>query len=263
MTAGPLLPKGPPQAGTPGPLAAEHLVQHVRQRWDHRNQDLDSLLDAACIALSESANHELRQVLAQLSTELELLRLTLDVPPQAEERFDRMFTALDRASSVVSTHLDRNEACKMLIHVAQEPIDLAEILAVSLERVGLPQDGIDASLQPAPIRGDDAKLAAGLEHLIQRAARSARSRSELTAHVTVEGDTVRGLIGSDPAPMDAEALIAELEQPLDIGELGVDLPYTRAVIERHGGTLFVDRFGEEGLGFGFQLPANTTDGGGP
>lgn len=250
-----------PLTGTPKAKAA-HVVEDVAAGWDHRTGDLGRLLDAASAALADRANHELRQVLAQLSTELELLRLTLDTDATTDERLDRMLDAIDRGSDVVGTHLDRNEVAKLLIQIHPEPVALDSTIRDCLARAGIPEDTVDLDLHPTVVTGDGPKLATVVEYLLERFHRAAAPEDMLTVRVTTDGDRAEGVIGLTPASEAGEALIGELETPLDIEAYGVDLPYSRAVVERHGGSLFVEQLGEDGLGFGFHLPIAATGNGG-
>lgn len=249
-----------PLTGTPS-RKAEHVVEAVAADWEHRSDDLGRLLDSASAALADRANHELRQVLAQLSTELELLQLDLD--PALDARLTRMLEAIDRASDLVATHLDRNEVAKLLIHIHPETVDLVPRITRCLDRAGIPEDTVQLDVEPAVVTGDEPKLDTVLGYLIERLYRAASPEDTMKIHVASTEDQVEADIIVTPAREAGQDLIGELEEPLDIEAFGVDLPYARAVIERHGGRLYVQRDGE-GLGFGLQLPtARSRTGGDP
>lgn len=245
-----------PHTDVPTPLsnAAEQVVQRLASDWDHTHDDLGRLLDTACVALAEEANHEIRQVLAQLGTELELLRSKLEGDASSLERLDRMLDGIDRASHVVGTYINRSEVAKLLIRIIPEPVDLADLLRGCLDRAGASAGQAETTLEPATIQGDRVKLATALGYLVDRFHRDAGPDQHLVVQLGANGDGVEGLIGLAPSQHAGDALIDELEAPLDIEAMNVDLPYARAVIERHGGTLYVDRFDPDGLGFGFRLP---------
>jgi light-regulated signal transduction histidine kinase (bacteriophytochrome) len=46
----------------------------------------------------------------------------------------------------------------------------------------------------------------------------------------------------------------EMHAPMNIEDVGIEVAYIRAVLERHGGSLFVATAGETSAGFGFTLP---------
>lgn len=238
---------------------AERIVEEVATRWDHRHGSLADLLDHACAALAARADHELRQVLAQLSTDLELLRRHADEPDVNEERFERMFRAIERASQVVATHLDRTEIAKMIIHVEGEELDLADLLERALQHSGIPPNVITASVEPVRIEGDREKLGRVLAYLVRRFDELRVDGEQLRLELEQGEAGAEGRVGIDPSSLTAEKLIDELEAPLDIEAVGIDLPYARAVIERHGGTLFVAQMGADGLGLGFELPSSTKE----
>lgn len=243
----------PLQPDEPGPVAeAERIVREVEARWDHLEGDLDRLLDQATATLADHANHELRQILAQVGTEAELLSRSV-TDQSAHERVDRILRAVERATAIVGSHLDRHEIAKLMIRLDRDDVDLATMVEDSIRRAAIDPSRVDADVRTSLIEGDRKKLGAALDHLVQRFAFEAQPGQRLHIRLRPVEAHVEGSIGLDPAPDLGHVLIRDLEEPLEISEAGVDLPYARTVIERHGGALYVDRFGE-GRGYGFRLP---------
>lgn len=233
---------------------AERVVREVSMRWDHRQGDLGRLLDGACAKLADRANHELRQILTQVSTDLELLARALPEDREAHERIDRMLEAVGRATRLAESHLDRDAVAQLLITIEREPIDLAELISAQLPLALADNNDAEIDVQPTKVLGDREKLSASLGYLLETAHRQAGPDQRLHVRLKSGPEGVEGLIGLEPGDGSARALVEELDEPLDIEEVLLDLAYVRAVVERHGGTLFAKRFGEDGLGLGFILP---------
>lgn len=233
---------------------AERVVREVSMRWDHRQEDLGRLLDGACAKLADRANHELRQILTQVSTDLELLGRALPEDRKAHERIDRMLEAIGRATRLAESHLDRDAIAQLLITIDREPIDLADLISAQLPLALSGDHDAKIDVEPAKVLGDREKLSSSLGYLLETAHRQAGPGQRLHVQLNSGPEGVEGLIGLEPGNGSARALVEELDKPLDIEEALLDLAYVRAVVERHGGTLFAKRFGEDGLGLGFVLP---------
>lgn len=236
---------------------AEKTVRRVSAHWDQTGWDLSPLLDSVCSRLASDANEELRQVLTTLSGRLQLLRHQLVGGDRATALtdLDDLLRTVDRAASVVSTHLDRNEAAKLLIRLDPEPLDIES----TLRRLGQQEartSGVETRFdtEPVSIEADRTKTRDVLSHLLARAARSNVPGGSLVIRLQASSDGCEGFIGCSPPHATVEDLIEELDRPLDLAEHGVDIPFTRAVLERHGGTLVVDQPDEDTTGYTFTLP---------
>lgn len=234
----------------------ETTVSRLADGWEHRHADLGQLLDRACSRLAVDAGHELRQVLMIVSGELELLQRRVDHSSEVDEAFHRIGEALDRAERIVDAHLDRDEVAKMLIRVDPGPVDLSEMLRDAMMRRGLDLDGetVNARLPEASVEADPQKLDTVLDHLVERFWHARGPESRLQVSLEANDHRVLGFVGLSPSPVSRSALIEALEAPVDLESSRVDLPYARAVVERHGGKLFVDTR-DSGLGLGFMLPS--------
>jgi light-regulated signal transduction histidine kinase (bacteriophytochrome) len=235
----------------------EQIIRDLAGGWDHHGDELDQLLDRVCSNLAQEANHELRQILTLLSTELELAqhRSESDEVVLDAETVDRVQGALERGTKIVGRYLGRSEVAKLMIRLDREHVDLSQVARDILHRADVDPEAapIEIELSRAPMWADREKLDEALSYLTRRFWRARQPGGRFRFEVDAGPDRVDGFVGLDPAPMTRGDLVEKLEASLDMEAIGIDVPYVRAVIERHGGSLYVDR--RDGtLGYGSELP---------
>lgn len=207
-------------------------------------------------------------------------------PALSAARLDRLADAVDRAASVVDVFLDRNHAAKLLIRLRRERFDLVDALEQHLLVTGQTDGPAPIRFEaegPAEIHGDPEKLMDVLVHLVHymrrsagedgilvrltAAARSASEEAQGPKTGEERAEAVEGFIGVRSGRISAEELMEELSEPLRFDQMRISIPFARAVMERHGGTVFVARPDEETVGLGFVLPragaTRAQGGGGP
>lgn len=232
------------------------LAERVTQEWQMVHaDDVRGLTDAVHRALIDEANLELRQVLAQLSGQLELAqgRLAKGQPAMTPEKIQNLLGAVDRASSLMEVFMDRASAAKMVIRIDATSFDLAEAFTTYLDANGM-SGGVDANLHACEVVADREKLLDALGHLITRFYFAARPHERVMVQCAIVEGRVEGFIGMSPSHLEPEQLMEEMRIPLAIEDIGIDVSYARAIVERHGGVLFVATAGEHSAGFGFHLP---------
>lgn len=219
------------------------------------DRDVSKLATAAYSSLMEETNWQLRQILTQIHTEVDL---GLDEGEGlSRERAERVLQAVDRATTVVDACLDRNEITKRFIRLTPEPFDLGQAMRSYLEHNGFLEEGetVRFPVEPAPIEGDRIRLVNALGYLFDRFYQVAEPGETVVGDLRWEEDEIRGFVGLDPSHLSADVLIEDLSKPLVVEDLRFDVPLARAIVERHGGLVFVDQRGETATGFGFTLPA--------
>lgn len=235
---------------------AQALAEKITAQWQHVHaDDVRGLTDAVHRALVDEANLELRQILAQLSGQFELAaaRASRGQPAMSAERIHSLAGAVERASMLMDVYLDRSAAAQMIIRIDASEFDLAEAFERYVGAHGLAQ-GVELAVLPSPIVADKAKLIDALGHLVTRFYFSAGHHEKVLVQCQVVGDQVEGFIGLSPSSLAPEQLMEEMRLPLAIEDVGIDISYARAILERHGGVLFVATAGDHSAGFGFHLP---------
>ncbi len=242
---------------------ARRLARRVLEDWTHSgSQDSKTLVDNLQRAFLEEANHALRQVLFQLGARVELALVKNiqgeSIPGNLDERTaSSLMDALTRAAKIVDIYLDRSKAVQYAIMLHPEPFRLDQDIHDMLKWNGFldePRD-VELDLKPATVVADRERLRDVLGHLVARFwfSRTGAERLVVRLHPTTDGGA-QGFIGFSTSPLHAEDLIEEINHPLSIEAIEIDIPYTRAILERHGGTLFVASGEGETIGFGFSVP---------
>ncbi|HVM44632.1 MAG TPA: hypothetical protein VM582_01755 [Candidatus Thermoplasmatota archaeon] len=235
---------------------AQALAQKVTAEWQHFHaDDVRGLADAVHRAFVDEANLELRQILAQLYGQLELAhaRATKGAPAMTPEKIQTLLGALERASVLMDVYMDRSAAAKMIIQIDAQEFDLAHAFDEYLLAHGI-RDRVDAALLASPVIADRPKLMDALGHLITRFYFAAGKHERVLLQCAVVDGRVEGFIGLSPSHLAPEQLMEEMRVPLAVEDVGIDVGYARAIVERHGGALFVATAGDASAGFGFHLP---------
>ncbi len=247
---------------------AQHVVQEIIDRWAARGaldeRAVSALRDRVLASLAGEADHHLRQLLARITTELELAAATdqaKDVDSALLDRLPDLMDALDRAQEVVQAFLDANEITQLLIQLHLRTFDLAEDLELQIRSYGLtggPRE-IRLELEPTQVEADPEKLLDSLRHIVYEIQDRAPPDQPIHVHLAPQGSQAIGFVGCHQDSLAPEDLLAGLDAPLDLEDDTIDMAYVRAVIERHGGSITVDR--SDGLiGYGFTLPRRQRSG---
>lgn len=237
-------------------LKAEDLAREMKTKLrDELVDDPGRLTDALHTALVAEANLELRQILTHLSGQLELAlhQIQTGKAGMKEARVNSMIGSVERASALVDVFLDRAAAARLLIELEPEEFDLSEEVEAFVyeRRMG---DEIVLNIEPTPVLADRLKVTEVVTHLVTRFYFAARNQEKAVVSLRVVDDHVEGFAGLSPSHLRTEELMNEISAPFSVEDIGIDVPYARAVLERHGGTLFVGSGGDAGVGFGFTLP---------
>lgn len=247
--------------------AARDLVQGVVEAW-HENmgyEGVGTLRDHAHQAMAEEATHRLRQVLAEIEAHLELAAHGCRVdhsPDPFLSRYPQILKSLDRTTRLLETYLEAHEVIKQMVDLDTEPFDLAQSLTQRLELADafIEQVPVEARISPVFIEGDQLKLLDVLMHLISRFQSLGQAGDAVEVHLSPDGAWAHGFVGLRPGRLEARELVRALGRPADTGGPRFDVIYARAVVERHGGSMYVERTPEEACGFGFDLPLISPDG---
>lgn len=235
---------------------AESLASRVTQQWsDEGPQDVRAITEAVRAALVEEANLELRQVFAQMGGQLDMAvsRQKRGDTPLSEQKLRSLLEGVDRATAILDLFLDPAAAAKLTIRLDLQTFDLAASLRTFLGVQGL-EGKIDANLATATVHADEGKLLDAIGHLVTRFYFAGRRHERAIVSIGVKDGRVEGFVGLTPSHLGVEELMEEIRVPMNVDDVGIEVGYVRAVIERHGGSLFVATAGESSTGFGFTLP---------
>ena len=216
--------------------------------------------------------HELRNPLAPIRNAVTIMQkmdAQLPVPVQRmRDVIDRQLTQMTR---LVDDLLDVSRLTTGKIRLRREPIDLAEVIARSVETVRPLIEArahtltLDVPPGPHQVDGDPTRLAQVLQNLLVNAAKytAEGGRITLTLHRTRDNvevsvtDSGRGIAKDELEhifELFAQGAAGLAPTASDTG-LGVGLALARALVQMHGGSMSAH---SEGLGkgatFGFRIP---------
>lgn len=255
--------------GSPGPELpdpgsdVEERIREVAREWDHRDEDIGRLLDRVTNRLVDHANHELLQTLTTISTRLELAaRRTPDDGAQLDpDTLDELLSAVERATDITHAYLDRRQVARSLIRLHRSPVDLGAKVDRLLEVESIPADTeqVHVHTEPVEVEADEEKLSCVLDFLVSTYWRMASPDGRMAVEVRSIPDGARCFVGVDPCPVGRKQLVERLVEPLSIEAYEIDVPYARAIIERHGGLVYVASRDQGFLGYEFELPAEGSE----
>lgn len=198
------------------------------------------------------ASVELRQVLMQLSGELELALVNADLGrgTMARAKLYELLLAVDRAADIVAHGLDPGPVSGGdLLVLEREGLDLAEAAAQALLDLGPAARAVRVHGGPAEVCGDRALLTGALGALVGFFLRQRTPAEQVVVDLWARGTTAEAFVGLIPAHLSLEHLVDVLARDRD------GCAFARQVVERHGGTLVVARGWRGAAGFAFTLPS--------
>jgi len=138
--------------------------------------------------------HELRNPLAPLRNELELMRLSSTGSPAGDQSREMMERQVGQLSRLVDDLLDMSRISQGKIELRKEPVDLAEVTARAIETVGplieLRRHRFTVDLPPVSVRAvaDPARMMQVVANLLTNAAKYTQEGGAIRLQVTQEGD---------------------------------------------------------------------------
>ena len=212
--------------------------------------------------LLRSVSHDLRTPLATIrgaSTEL------LDGVDHDEAARTRLLRLVDleasRLDRLVSNLLELSRIESGAMEPRRQRVGADELVRHSLQRFGLMPGRVRLEVEipdDLPVITVDAtQIEQVLANLLDNAVRHSPHGAPVTVSVSREGDGVRIRVadrGPGVPPDEAELLFQPFRSGAIAGSSGVGLAISRAIVERHGGTITVDDQPGGGARFTVTLP---------
>jgi len=214
-------------------------------------------------------SHELRNPLAPIRNALEVIRRIAPPDPKFAWAGDVMDRQVRHLTRLVEELLDVARISQGKIQLNKEPVDLAQVIAQSVETA---QPFIDARghaltvrLPDTPVwlQGDFARLAQVVSNLLHNAAKYSEDGGRIQLELGVNDGQANIVVRDNGIGIDAALLprIFDLFQQgtrsLDRmqGGLGVGLTLARRLVELHGGTVVASSAGpRQGAEFRVTIP---------
>lgn len=204
------------------------------------------------------ASHELKSPLASLRQYAEVARTYPDRMTTAELA-EAIADEGGRLERIVRGMLVLARADEGSLRRGDESVDLDDLVLPEVQRLRASTDlRVEASVDPARVRGDADMLGQVVRNLVDNAARHARSQVRLTlvenGVLTVEDDG-DGIPESERERVFERFVRLDEARNRDAGGSGLGLAIVREIVTAHGGTVTVTRSALGGARFTVVLPA--------
>jgi signal transduction histidine kinase len=205
--------------------------------------------------------HEVKTPLNALAIHLEVLRGKLSHDESDGAQSLRSITALDSSLRQVDRLVRDFTDYSAPVTMEKKPVDVAEVLAMSLESVRADCAGKKISLAAEPIRGrwpiqgDATRLRQTFDNLLRNAMEAQPNGGEIKVESKMSGDQlIVDISDHGPGvPPERRSEIFEFGKTSKTGGSGIGLPLSQLIIEAHGGSLTYQDYNGYGSGATFRV----------
>jgi signal transduction histidine kinase len=213
-----------------------------------------------------NAAHELRTPLTAMRTAIEVTLSKPDrTPEQLEAMAARVQRSIERAEATVEALLTL--ASSELGPTVEEAVDLATVTEDALDamrgRIDQRQINLEATLEPAPVRGDRVLVERMIANLLDNAVRHNESGGWIGIHTTQRADTAVFEIANSGPSIPPEQIptlfepFARAEQRLNFNDgVGLGLSIADAIAGAHGGEITARPRHGGGLALSVTIPTS-------
>ncbi len=220
-------------------------------------------------------SHELRTPLTSIRGSVQLVLDDADAVKDPEYRMllQIALNNCERLVRIINDILDVSKIESGNITLRKKPVHVADLVRQSIDVVEGPARNADVKLVvnvPASIRPvmvDPDRIVQALVNLLSNAVKFAPPNSTVTTTVTGSEHMITIAVadqGEGIAPENLNRLFRKFQQVDSSssrrkGGTGLGLAITKALVEQHGGRIFVDSELHRGTRFSFTLPTATTE----
>jgi signal transduction histidine kinase len=221
-------------------------------------------------------SYELRVPLTSIAGFAELLDggYAGELPPVAGEYVKAILSSVGRLGSLVEDVLDLTQGAAGSLSLAEEPVDLGEVLSEAVAAARKAADAkplnliVDMEPELGTMRGDPRRLRQIADHLLNNAITYTPPQGRVTIRVHGDDDMIIWTVsdtgpGMDPAQ---RARIFDSYPRIDASNeegkqlIGIGLPLTRQLVEAHGGSIALDSEPGRGTTVTIHLPRRHGEG---
>jgi signal transduction histidine kinase len=208
--------------------------------------------------------HEVKTPLNALAIHLEVLRNKIGAHEDEGAQSQRSIAALDSSIRQVDRLVRDFTDYSAPVTMDRKPIDVADVLAASLEAAGsacaAKKINLSTELAPAPwpIEGDATRLRQTFDNLLRNAMEAQPDGGEILVRAQkIANQVIVDINDRGPGvPPERRSEIFEFGKTSKVGGSGIGLPLSQLIVEAHGGSLvYQDRNGNgSGATFRVTLP---------
>ena len=234
-------------------LRARHLAEQRADALADEHQRKDQFL--------AMLGHELRNPVNTIAHAVELQGVPQNDPARIEELRAMMRRQVRRITTLLNQLLELSRVISGKIEVAQEPVDLADVVGEAVEsQLTLLREKRQELTQSLPqrgravVRGDATRLVQVTENLLGNAIKYTPAGGHIWLTVEPEPDAVQLRVRDNGMGIEPELLPhifgvftqAPTELVRATGGLGLGLPLVRHLVEMHGGEVWASSPGPDG-----------------
>ncbi|MGB3297452.1 MAG: PAS domain S-box protein [Phormidesmis sp.] len=212
-------------------------------------------------------SHELRTPMNPILGWSQLLKRGNLSPQKVAQAMETIERNARSQVQLIDDLLDISRVLRGKMNLAQQPIDLSEIIAAALENVHLAAESkslrIEQTLVPARVNGDEGRLQQVMWNLLSNAVKFTPEGGQITvslrpengtAHIQV-ADTGKGIAAAFLPYVFEHFRQEDYSTTRQFGGLGLGLAIVRQIVELHGGRVAVTSAGvDQGATFTVQIP---------
>ncbi len=218
-------------------------------------------------------SHELRTPLTNIRSSLEVISdlYSSEFSPDVLELLNLMSESAGEMGCIVENLLLAAELQMGRAALAKQKMDLNSLLARLLDRYPVKNKGptIEKEFHPCqgtlPVLVDEGLIGKALANILDNAVKFNEKlpRLKITVRTFREEETAKFIVQNDGAPVESKhyySIFRKFKQvdhymTRRVGGLGLGLPVTKAIMEKHDGSVVIEETEGGGVTFVFTLPA--------
>ncbi|HET9549413.1 MAG TPA: HAMP domain-containing sensor histidine kinase, partial [Candidatus Binatia bacterium] len=210
--------------------------------------------------------HEVKTPLNALAIHLEVLREKIASGGASDgDQPQRSIAALDSSIRQVDRLVRDFTDYSAPVTMERKPIDVAEVLATSLQAAGSACAAKKITLAtelapgPWPIQGDATRLRQTFDNLLRNAMEAQPGGGAIRVSARKNGDSVTVDVNDagPGVPPERRAEMFDFGKTTKVGGSGIGLPLSQLIVESHGGSLVYRDDNDAGATFRITLPMET------
>jgi len=244
------------------------VTARMQAKEEHQKNIEYRELDRLKTNLLSTISHELRTPLASIKGYASMLLLysrRLDVK-QKNESIQAIDRATDRLTELIDHLLDMSRLDAGLLKLTLQPVKIPEILTAAVKEAKLRAPGYDFNLdikEGAPDAAADVRrLRQIIDNILDNAVKYSPEGTEITMRLEIKPqellisitDQGRGIPESEYKQIFERMYRIEQRLKKDPGGLGLGLSLCKALVEAHGGRIWVESKIGKGSTFYFTIP---------
>ncbi len=216
--------------------------------------------------VTDDVAHELRSPITRIRTKAELALSQSEINQNLTSVAENTIDECDRLLELINSMLDISEADAGIALIDNDQINLSEIVIDAIELFGPVAEAKNITLGfqscgPASVEGDQSKLQRAVSNILDNALKYTPSGGSVSVRIeNVDGKKVQMIVEDTGIGIEREALplvferFYRVEKSRSTPGSGLGLTLSKALIEAHGGQIFIESKPMKGTTVVVELP---------